>query len=165
MADPTEEIILKTGRFKKTQVFLFCAGLALGLCGCAIGLYDHPAVAKDFDSQTPYPPLKPEEVYFFLSQDAFPAGFQSVPVCTLFSPQDSEWSRNKLILEFQKKAAEVGANAVIFSKVDVGKLEMGLLCYSGYATAYRLFKQSPSEDVDISAAPYGTQDPDLLKVK
>jgi hypothetical protein len=155
----------KKFRSPKSILLLFCAVLALGLGGCSAFLYDYPAVARDFDSPTPFPPLKPGEVYFFLSKDAFPQDLQSVPVCTLFSAQNSQWTRKKLIEEFQEKAAEVGANAVVFNHIDTGKLDYGFLYYTGYATAYRLFKQSPSEDVDLSATDYGTQDPDLGKVK
>jgi hypothetical protein len=158
-------VMPKESRPRKSILFLFCVGLALGLCGCSAFLYDYPAVAKNFDSQTPFPPLKPEEVYFFLSKDAFPQDLQSVPVCTLFTAQNSQWTRKQLIQEFQKKAAEVGANAVVFNHIDTGKLDFGFLYYTGYASAYRLFKQSPSEDVDLSATDYGTQDPDLSKVK
>jgi hypothetical protein len=155
----------KKFRSPKSILLLFCAVLALGLGGCSAFLYDYPAVARDFDSPTPFPPLKPGEVYFFLSKDAFPQDLQSVPVCTLFSAQNSQWTRKKLIEEFQEKAAEVGANAVVFNHIDTGKLDYGFLYYTGYATVYRLFKQSPSEDVDLSATDYGTQDPDLGKVK
>jgi hypothetical protein len=153
------------GRPQKYLVFLFSAGLALGLCGCAIGLYDPPAVVRNDDSQASLPPLKTSEVYFFLSTAAFPPGLQSVPLGTLYTPEDSQWSREKLIQKFQERAAEIGANAVVFTKVGTGKMAMGFLFYTGYATAYRLFKQNPSEDLDLSSSEYGTQNPDLRKVE
>ena len=158
------KIFLKTGRTRKFPVYLFFAGLALGLGGC-VALYDYPAVAKRFDSQVSFTALRPDEVYFFLSKDAFPADIQSTPVGTLFTPQNSQWTDQKLVGEFQKKAAEMGANAVIFESVQTNKLFFGFLYYTGTATAYRLFKQSPSEDADLSATQYGTQNPDLQRVK
>jgi hypothetical protein len=158
------KFFFKPRRTQIFQVFLFFAGLALGLGGC-VTLYDYPAVAKRFDSQVSFAALQPNEVYFFLSKDAFPADIQSTPVGTLFTPQDSQWTDQKLVGEFQKKAAEMGANAVVFESVQTNKLLFGFLYYTGTATAYRLFRQSPSEAADLSATQYGTQNPDLQKVK
>ncbi len=155
----------RRGRSKKYRVFLFGVGLALGLGGCGIGLYDDPAVVRNDYSQAPLPPLKTNDVYFFLSTAAFPPDLVSVPLGTLYTPEDSQWSRAKLIQKFQERAAQIGANAVVFNKIGTGKMAMGFLFYTGYATAYRLFKQSPSEDVDLSASEYGTQNPDLRKVE
>ncbi len=145
-------------------ILAFCFSAALGLGGC-VGLYDPPAVAKRPDDQVSYPALRPNEVYFFISKDAFPPDLQSVPLGTLWTPQDSQWTAPKLDREFQKKAAEIGANAVVFESVQTGKLLFGFLYYTGYATAYRLFKDNPMEDVDLSSSQYGTQNPDLQKVK
>ncbi len=145
--------------------FIFCASLALGLGGCAVGLYDSPAVAKGVDAQVSFPALKSEEVYFFLSKEAFPADLQSTPVGTLYTPENSQWTDKKLVGEFQKKAAEIGANAVVFESIQTGKLLYGFLYYTGYATAYRLYKENPLEDADLSSTQYGTQNPDLQKVK
>ncbi|HEY5039919.1 MAG TPA: hypothetical protein VIJ93_12675 [bacterium] len=152
-------------RSKKFLGFLFCSGLALGLGGCAVGLYHSPAVAEKVDPKTSYPPLDPNEVYFFLSKDAFPQGLLSVPVGSIRAPSNTEWARKDLIREFQKKAAEIGANAIVFDSVQPGDEAFGYRIYKGIATCYRLFKKDPSEDVDLSSTRYGTQDPDLRLVK
>ncbi len=144
---------------------LFCAGLALGWGGCAVGLYQYPAVAQMADPQASYPALQPSEVYFFISKDAFPKELQSGFVGTLMSPSNTQWTRKDLIREFQKKAAEIGANAIIFDRVQPSNEGFGFQIYQAGASAYRLFKQSPSEDVDLSSAKYGTQDPDLSLIK
>jgi hypothetical protein len=154
-----------TSRFKKFLSFLFCAGLALGLGGCAVSLYQYPAVVNRFDRKISYPALQPTEVYFFLSKDAFPQGLQSVPVGSLRAPSNTEWSRKDLLREFQAKAAEIGANALVFDYVQPGDEAYGFRIYKGSATAYRLFKNDPSEDVDLSSTRHGTQDPDLSLVK
>ncbi len=146
--------------------FFFFAGLALSIGGCGFTLlYEYPAVVKKFDPQASLPALQPNEIYFFLSKDAFPPDLQSVAVGTLLTPPNSQWSYEKLIQGFQKKAAEIGANAVVFDKVERDKLEFGFYYYKALATAYRLYKQSPPEDVDLSATQYGTQNPDLQLVK
>ena len=144
---------------------LFCVVLALGWGGCAVGLYQYPAVAQMADPQSSYLALQPGEVYFFISQEAFPKDLQSVLVGTLMSPSDSQWTRKDLIREFQKKAAEIGANAIIFNRVQPTNEGFGFRIYQAGATAYRLFKQNPSEDADLSSTQYGTQDPDLSLVK
>jgi hypothetical protein len=144
---------------------IFCVGLTLGLAGCAVTLYDWPAVAQKLNGEANYPPLKASEVYFFLSKEAFPPDLQWAQVCTLLPPQRCEWSDKKLISEFQAKAAEYGANAVIFDEVNTVKTEFGFFVYTGRATCYRLYKQDPSEDVDLSGSQYGTQDPNLKEVK
>ncbi len=145
-------------------VFLFCAALVLGSGGC-VSLYDSPAVAKKWDDQFSYPALRSNEVYFFLSKDAFPADLQSTPVGTLFTPQYSQWTAQKLVGKFQMKAAEIGANAVVFESLQKNKLLFGFLYYTGYATAYRIYKDNPAEGADLSNTQYGTQNPDLQKVK
>jgi hypothetical protein len=43
-------------------------------------------------------------------------------------------------------------------------MDYGFLYYTSHATAYRLFKQSPTEDVDLRTSQYGTQTPDLRAV-
>jgi len=159
------KFFFEKGQSEKLLRLLFCTGLALGLGGCAIGFYAYPAMAQRVDDQTAYPALKPAEVYFFLSKEAFPQGLRSIPVATLLTPWQAEWSYGDLVREFQKKAAEVGANAIIFDGVGTSKKDMGLLIYHGHAIAYRLFKQSPSEDMDLSSTQYGTQNPDLSLVK
>jgi hypothetical protein len=150
---------------RKIIGFLLCAAMALGLDGCAVGLYQYPAVAQLADPQYSFPALQPNEVYFFLSKDAFPKDLQSAPVGSLMSPSNSEWTRKDLIREFQKKAAEIGATAIIFDRVQPSNEGFGFKIYQAGATAYRLFKQSPTEDVDLSSTQYGTQDPDLSLVK
>jgi hypothetical protein len=80
-------------------------------------------------------------------------------------PQRCEWSDQKLISEFQEKAAENGANAVIFDSVNTIKTEFGFFVYTGHATCYRLYKQDPTEEVDLSSSQYGTQTPNLKEVK
>lgn len=120
---------------------------------------------RKFDSQSSLPALQPNEVYFFLAKENFPADLQSLPVGTLTTPPNSQWTYNKLVSEFQKKAAEMGANAVVFEKVEKDKLEYGFLYYKGFATVYRLYKQEPVEDVDLSSSPNGTQMPNLQMVK
>lgn len=148
---------------KKFGSLLF-TGLALCLGGCvSLSLYQNPAIANKFDPQTAYAPFQPQEVYFFLSKDAFPQELRSIPVAALLTPWSSEWTYKELIREFQRKAAEVGANAVVFDHVETSNLSYGFLKYSGQATAYRLFRQDPSENVDLSTAPYGTQNPDLSR--
>ncbi len=144
--------------------YLLCAGLALGLGGCAT-LANGPAVVKMIDYQDAFTALRPNEVYFFLSKDAFPPGLQAAAVGTLWTPENSQWTYDQLVSGFQAGAAGIGANAVVFEGVRTHPLLFGSLYYTGYATAYRLYKQSPSEDVDLSASQYGTQNPDLHKVK
>jgi hypothetical protein len=138
--------------------------LPLSLGGCVFSLYQYPAIARIYDPQASYPPLKTGEIYFFLSKDAFPPGLRSVEVGTLLTPEGAQWSGKKLVLEFQGKAAEIGANAVVFDSAGINKMDYGFLYYTGHAVAYRLFRQSASEDVDLSTSQYGTQNPDLRKV-
>jgi hypothetical protein len=167
IAAQSKEEMKNTFKKSRSQIifrFIFCAGLALDLGGC-VSLYDYPAVAKRFDSQSSFPALQTSEVYFFLSKEAFPTDLQFVPVGTLFTPENSQWTDPKLVGEFQKKAAEIGANAVVFESIQTNKLLFGFLYYTGYATAYRLYKDNPTEDVDLSSTQYGTQNPDLQKVK
>jgi hypothetical protein len=152
------------GTFHGFTACLLCAGLALGLGGC-MTLGNGPAVVKMIDYQDTFTALRPSEVYFFLSKDAFPPGLQSVAVGTLWTPTTSQWTYGQLVSGFQAGAAGIGANAVVFEGVGTHPLLFGGLYYTGYATAYRLYKQSPSEDVDLSASQYGTQNPDLHKVK
>jgi len=156
-----------TGRteFGKMLKFMVPAALALGLAGCGITLHQYPASADRYDSQAAYPALQPQEVYFFLSKDAFPPDLRFVPVARLWAPWNAEWSYQDLLREFQKKAAEIGANAVVFERVSTSKLDYGYLCYSGQAIAYRLYAQNPPEAADLSSAQYGTQTPDLSLVK
>jgi hypothetical protein len=154
---------MKPEREKRLR-FLSCWTLVWSLGGCAIGLYQYPAIAQKIDYQTSYPPYQAQEVYFFLSKDAFPADTRSIPVATLLTPANVQWTYRDLVREFQKKAAEIGADAVVFDQVGSSNLSYGFRIYSGTATAYRLFKKDPSEDVDLSNAPYGTQDPDLNRV-
>ncbi len=155
----------KAGLFQKLLSLILGAGFALGLCGCALTFYHYPATAQTFDPEASFAALKPDEVYFFISKEAFPPGLQSVPVGYLFSPLNTNWSYQDIIQEFQKKAAEIGANAVVFEKLNVEGGGIGYGVYKGRATAYRLFKQNPSEDVDLSSTQYGTQNPDLTFVK
>ena len=135
----------------------------MGLGGC-LTLYDYPAVVKRLDSQA-YPVLTPGQVYFFISKEAFPPDLQAVPLATLYTPQGSQWSDSKLIAEFQAGAAAIGANAVIFESIQKNPLDVGFLYYTGYATAYRLYKNDPQENIDLSSSQYGTQTPDLTLVK
>jgi hypothetical protein len=144
--------------------FLLLTLSMLGGGGCVVSLYQYPAVVQKLDGQGDYPALKAQEVYFFRSKEAFPPDLQAVPVCTLMTPQDSQWSAEKLCSQFQEKAAENGANAVVFESVGINKMDYGFLYYTSHATAYRLYKQSPTEDVDLSASQYGTQTPDLRAV-
>lgn len=150
---------------KRFRSFLLYAPLALSLGGCAIGLYEYPAKAVKVDPETTFPAFKISEVYFFLSKEAFPGDLQSIPVATLLTPWEAEWTYEQIIQEFQKKAAEIGANAVVFDDVQSSNEQFGYRIFRGHATAYRLFKESPSEDVDLSSSQYGTQTPDLQKVK
>lgn len=153
----------RTGWSLKNIGFLILVLSALGLSGC-VTLYQYPAVVQKQDGQGDYAALKTAEVYFFRSKEAFPPDFQSVPVCTLMTPQGSQWSAQKLCSEFMVKAAENGANSVVFDSVGINDLSFGFVYYTGHATAYRLYKQSPTEDVDLSAAPNGTQTPDLRSI-
>ena len=155
----------KPDRFKKAAGWALAFGLLLALNSCAVSLYNYPATARMFDSQSSFPALRPQEVYFFLSKDAFPPDLQSVPVGTLLTPWNNQWSYQDLVREFLKKAAEIGANAVVFDRVQRSKMDYGFLSYSGQATAYRLYKQDPSEEVDLSSSQYGTQTPDPSRVK
>ncbi len=150
---------------RKIFGFICGVGLMIGSAGCAVTLYDWPAVAQKLDGEGSYPALNTSEVYFFLSKEAFPPDLHWVEVCTLLPPQRCEWSDRKLISEFQVKAAENGANAVIFDSVNTIKTEFGFFVYTGRATCYRLYKQDPSEDVDLSSSQYGTQAPNLTEVK
>lgn len=150
------------GRYRR---LLLCVSLTLSLGGCAIGLYEYPAKAVKVDPETSFPAFKTSEVYFFLSKEAFPGDLQSIPVATLLTPWEAEWTYEQIIQEFQKKAAEVGANAIVFEDVQSSNQQFGYRIFRGRATAYRLFKASPSEDVDLSSSEYGTQTPDLQKVK
>ena len=126
----------------------------LGLvgCGCAVTLYQYPAVVHKTDGSVDYHPLAVEEVYFFRSPEAFPPGLRWVEVCELLTPQDSQWPAQKLVSEFQARSAENGANAVVFDSVGIHKMDYGFLYYTGHATAYRLYRRNPAEDVDLSSS-------------
>lgn len=143
---------------------VFFAGLLMGLCGCAAYLYDPPAAFKPMENQPAFPALRPDQVYFFLSKDAFPPDLQAIPMGTLFTPEGSQWSEKKLVEQFQIAAAGVGANAIIIEGVQTSNMSFGFLYYTGYATAYRLYKGDSSVNVDLSQTDYGTQDPDMAKV-
>ena len=127
-------------------------------------LYDAPPLVKMFEIKAPYPSIHPAEVYFFLSKDAFPPDLQWAPLGTMETPENSQWSDEKLVGEFQKTAAEIGANAVVFDSVETRLMTLGFLYYTGHATAYRLFKQSSLELADLSSTQYGTQTPNLQLV-
>jgi len=117
-----------------------------------------------YESREPFPALKPSEVYFFISKDAFPPDLLWVPVGSLDTPENGEWSYVKLVAGFQKRAAEIGGNAVVFENVRTWLMTLGFLYYTSHADVYRLFKKSPLEDVDLSSSQYGTQTPNLQLV-
>ncbi len=138
--------------------------LALALSGCSLLHQKAGAVARLIERDTIFPPLETQQVYFFLSPEAFPPGIQSVQVAEILTPWNSQWTYQDLILQFQAKAAEVGANAVVFDHVGKSKLDMGYLAYDGRATAYRLYRVRSSQEADLSSSQYGTQNPDLSRV-
>ncbi len=150
--------------FKQVHI-LFTIWLVLSLSGCSLFLQKHSALARISDPEVSFTPLSTQEVYYFISKEAFPPELQYLPVAELLTPYPSQWTYRDLVQEFQKKAAEVGANAVVFDRVNKTKLDFGYWAYEGHATAYRLYRQTPKEDVDLSASQFGTQDPDLSKVK
>jgi hypothetical protein len=153
------------GFLMKTPPLTTLLVLALALGGCSLLHQKTGAVARPIETDTIFPPLKPQQVYFFLSPDAFPLDLHSVPVAEILTPWNSQWTYQDLLLQFQAKAAEVGANAIVFDHVGKSKLDMGYLAYDGHATAYRLYRDTSSQTVDLSSYQYGTQNPDLSKVK
>jgi hypothetical protein len=139
--------------------------LALSFGGCSLLHQKTGAVSRLIERDTIFPPLEPAQVYFFLSPEAFPVGLHSVPVAEILTPWNSQWTYQDLIQQFQAKAAEVGANAVVFDHVGKSKLDMGYLAFDGHATAYRLYQVQSSQPADLSSTQFGTQNPDLSRVK
>ncbi len=146
------------------SMFILSAVLMLWLGGC-LTLRNDSAVIKNIDNQDTFPAIQTNQVYFFLSKDAFPPDLQQIPVGTLWTPENSQWTYAQVVERFQEKAAEIGANAVVFESLGKNELLYGNLYYSGYATAYRLFQQDTRVAADLSASQYGTQSPNLQKVK
>ena len=84
--------------------------LALALTGCV------QTQATMLSSKT-YAPLEPEQVTIYLSEDDIPGRFERVAIINA-KGSTSYTNQNQMYEAVRKKAAEVGANGVLFAEVD-----------------------------------------------
>ena len=145
---------------KATFWFLTWSGFSLGLAGCVVTIVHPAAEAGKLYSQDSYPPLEPSKVFFFPSKGDFPPDFKVVQVADLKSPPNSDWDYEFLVREFQKKAGDLGANAVVLERVDRENAGLSSLIYKGTATAYRLTGLGSSEASNLKSCFKATQNPD-----
>jgi hypothetical protein len=136
-----------------------CVFLILGLNGCTVTLIQYPVNAQLYDSKTTYPPFDPAVVFFFPSKNDLPSNLQAIPVAEMVSPDNSTYTYENLLDEFRKKAGAVGANAVVIERVDTQDVALDHPLYRGRAIAYRLYKDNPSDNLDLSSFASATQNP------
>jgi hypothetical protein len=136
-----------------------CAFLIFGLNGCTVTLIQYPVNAQLYDSKTTYPPFDPSIVVFFSAKKDLPSNLQTIAVGEMVSPDNSTYTYQDLLDEFRKKAGEIGANAVVIERVDTVDASLTHPLYRGRAIAYRLYKDNPSENLDLSSFSNATQNP------
>ena len=96
-----------TSPFAKASLLV---GLVVVLSGCV-------QTKATMLSAKEYPPIDPSEVTIYLSEDDVPGRFERVALIT--SSGSTQYTRQDQMYEsIRKKAAEIGANGVLFSEIN-----------------------------------------------
>jgi hypothetical protein len=154
------KISSEINRFGKVFGFIFCVMSVFGLSGCAGTLVRYPADANMIDSHGPYPIVDADKVVYFPTKEDLPTDLHMIAIAELVSPANSNWTFGDLVMEFQKKAGELGANAIVLERVDTENNGSERPAYKGKAMAYRFYKETPSEFYDMKSSYKSTQMPD-----
>jgi hypothetical protein len=142
-------------------LYFYLLGLTVVLNGCIHWPID---IKKNY-SQVPYPPVNENEVVFIPSVVDFPLNSKAIRVADLASNSSNYESYQVLLKMFQKKAGELGANVVVLDRTDMQNNWVDNVLYFGTATAYRLYKKNPSENLDLRYYFKASQSPPEPKSK